>query len=166
VATVGPQGIADFFGVEKRTVTNWINESPPCPSWKDGTERLFDTVKVAAWREERAARKALAATESTRPADFEEARTRKMAAEAQLAEIEVAEKQGQVVPIAVLESEVAAIGSRLRAVLINTPSNYTVHLERAGISAAAAQDVLERLSEELTRALRKPIDDLPDEPEE
>lgn len=108
------------------------------------------------YREELAARRAA-------PATIDEARERKLVAEARLAEIEVAKREGVLIPLETHEAVVAALAERLRAVLINAPSQYGLDLERAGVSPADAQTILENIADSLTRALRSTVDDLEDE---
>lgn len=146
--------LADFYGVDRRTVTNWINEDPPCPSRKRKGERVFDTAQVAKWHSDRAARQAIAQHEKAKPPDVDDAKARKLEAEAQLAEITVAEKRGELVPLDVVEQLVGEVCDRMRAVLVNAPSNQLLALERAGVPAAVGQAVLEAMSQDLTRALR------------
>src|ERR1041385_9237793 len=86
--------LAEYYGVDERTVTNWVNSKPPCPSRKEGGRRYFDSVQVAAWREAKV--KARAAGEEL---DFEKAKARKMAADAELAEMEVARTRGEQVSV-------------------------------------------------------------------
>lgn len=104
-----------------------------------------------------------AATRREEPADYEKARARKMAAEAMLAEIELATARGQLVPLDVAEATAAELADRLRAVLINLPANYGLALERAGLDQIAAEAVLTGIADELTRALRGVADALDDE---
>jgi phage terminase Nu1 subunit (DNA packaging protein) len=100
------------------------------------------------------------AKREVKPASFEDARARKMEAEAREAELRVSKLLGEVIPTDMHETVVGEIADRLRAVIINIPSNYTLHLERLGIAPAQAEAVLEDLAEELTVALRGVADDV------
>lgn len=112
------------------------------------------------YREEAAAKRAA-------PDNADDAKVRKLIAEARLAEITVAEKESTLVPAATLDAVVGELAERLRAVLINIPSQYGLDLERAGVPPAAAQEVLEDIAESLTRALRATPDEiLEDDPGE
>lgn len=160
--------LAEHYGVEVQTVTNWVNSDPPCPSAKAGRERMFDTVLVADWHAARAAREAIAKLQKQPPTDEADARKRKLVADAILAEIAVREKEGELVPADIVEEVVGQLADRMRAVCINAPSSYALDLERAGITPAAAQEILEKLADDLTRALRGVVDlavddDEPDE---
>jgi phage terminase Nu1 subunit (DNA packaging protein) len=161
---VNASKLAELYGIDRRTVTNWLRMEPPCPSSVEGRERRFDTAAVASWHAARAAAQAVADLERRRPADLEEARRRKLVAEAVLCEMDVRVRDAELIPRDVHERVVEEIGERLRAVCLNTPSNYGLMLERAGVDAAAAQGVLEQLAADLTRALRGVADEPMAEP--
>lgn len=151
--------LAELYDVDPRTVTNWVNSDPPCPSEKKGRERLFETAKVAAWRERRAAAEAIAEAQKQKPTDEADAKLRKLMAEAILAEIAVREKEGELVPRDIVDDVAGQMADRLRAVCINAPSAYALDLERVGIPPETAQEVLEKLADDLVRALRGAVDE-------
>lgn len=98
-----------------------------------------------------------------KPLDFEAARARKMAADAQLSEIEVEKAQGALLPAATVDQVVGELGDRLRAVIVNVPGNYGLRLEALGVPAKAAEEALTAIAEEMTRALRGVADELEEE---
>jgi phage terminase Nu1 subunit (DNA packaging protein) len=149
--------------VDVRPLANWVRSDPPCPSFVEGKARKFDTARVAEWHAARAAAVAVAEIQRRRPADLEDAKRRKLIAEAQLAEIAVREKEGELIPADVHADVVGQMAERLRAVCINAPSTYALELERAGMDAASAQAVLEQVADDLTRALRGAADAPPDD---
>lgn len=157
--------LAELYGVDDRTITNWVNEDPACPSAKRKRLRVFDTVAVAEWFAERRARQAVAKVQKQAPTDEKDARRRKLMAEAILAEIAVREKEGELIPADVHEDVCGQLADRMRAVCINAPSNYSLDLERAGVPAAQAQELLEKIADDLTRALRGVVDQVVDEDE-
>lgn len=152
--------LADLYNVDRRTVTNWINSDPACPSWKDGKERKFDTAAVAAWKEQQAVNRAVAAVSRQDPENIDEAKRRKLTAEALLAEIDVQERQGQLLPVDIVETVLGETCDRLRAVAINVPSNYGVRLEHLGVSSKDAQEALEAIADDMIQALRSVGDDI------
>ncbi|MFN2327013.1 MAG: hypothetical protein ABR551_14205, partial [Gemmatimonadales bacterium] len=89
---------------------------------------------------------------------------REQIARAVLAEIAVAEKEGAVIATEAHTEVVSELAERLRAAIVNIPSNYGVDLERAGVDPAKAQGILERLATNLTQRLREVVDD-DDDPE-
>lgn len=155
--------VAQLFGKQARTITNWVNSDPPCPSILEGRERFFDSVAVLAWHDARTMAKARAEWEAEMGADvaydLDRERARKTAAEALMAEIELAQKRGAVIPAEVHGKVVGELCDRLRAVCINVPSNYAIDLEREGVDPAAAEAVLRNVSDALTRALRGTADE-------
>src|SRR5512143_3099816 len=88
--------VAAHYGVDERTIARWITSDPPCPSEKDNGRRYFDSVAVADWREDRVRAEAESVIQS---ADFLEARARRMAAEASIAELKLAEMRKDLVSV-------------------------------------------------------------------
>lgn len=87
-----------------------------------------------------------------RPADFEEAKTRKMQAEAELAELTLEEKRGEVVGVGVFREEVQRVVQTVRAQLLAVPGRMAPRT--AGVASladsqqawdAAIRDVLREL---------------------
>lgn len=151
------------FGVDRRTVTNWLNEAIPVSSRMEGRVRVFDAGEVVAWFAERELRHARIAWEKERPGsgdEVQDARDRKVIFEARLLELEMDEAEGRVAPVTVLDAIVAEMGERLMSVVVNLPANYGLHLQRLGIEAGPAETVLEEIAADLTVALRRTADDL------
>jgi phage terminase Nu1 subunit (DNA packaging protein) len=115
--------VTAHYGVDRRTITNWINSDPPCPSEMRAGRRYFDSVAVAEWREDRVRALAERAAQST---DFLEARSRKMVADAAMAELELAKAKGELVSVAVYREEVTHIATSIRAQLLSIPGRYAV----------------------------------------
>lgn len=157
---VSPKALAELYNVDRRTVTNWVNEDPPCPSDMEGRDRVFITQDVARWLEDRAVRKALEKKEKQEPQDTKKITERREFAQMRLAEIELEVREGSLIATDVHKEVVGEVCDRLRAVLINLPSNHTLTLERLGVSAQAAQEVLEAMADDLTRATRQVGDDM------
>ena len=146
--------LCDIYGVTRRTLTNWLNSRPPCPSTLEDGERMFDTAAVARWRETRAADQAIARLDSQDPSGVVALERRKLYAEVRTAEMKADREEARLVPVDVVDQTVGEMADRLRAVCINAPANYGVDLERAGVTPDVAQEVLERIAEDLVRALR------------
>jgi hypothetical protein len=88
------------------------------------------------------------------PPDKLAAQTRKLQAEAMLAELALAREQQAVVPIETCDKLGADMADALRAVLINLPSSHALALERLGVSAEEAERVLHEIADELITSLR------------
>ena len=143
--------LAEHYNVEDRTVTNWVNSDPPCPSFKEGRLRYFDSAAVAAWKEQKAVSAALRSTE---PVDFEKAKARKMAADAELAELELARVRGDQVPVDAFREKVRDVATRVRAQLLAAPGRYSARIvglatlpEAQRSLDAIVRDVLNELTE-------------------
>lgn len=93
-----PRQLAQLYDVDRRTVTNWLNEEPPCPSTGAGKERAFSTAAVARWYADRAVRHAAATTPALGEIVEATERARKVRAEADLKELELAERRRQLIP--------------------------------------------------------------------
>lgn len=160
---VGVKELAQRYEVDRRTVTNWVNSTPACPSWKDGNDRKFDTLKVDEWKTARAVAEAVANISREPPTDIADAERRKAIADAMLAEIRVAKEEGSVIPIETHEHVVGELGDRAMAVVQNIPDTYSLDLERLGIPPREARVVLEKLQDALVLALRGVVDDADDD---
>lgn len=158
--------LARLFEVDRRTVTNWLRMDPPCPSEGSGQARRFRMKAVVDWmldRERARHAKALEIEqEKLTEEEVKQARDRRTIIESKLIEMDLAEREGRLVTVEDVDAVGAEIGDRLRAVLINLPSNYTLHLERAGVAPEKGQAVLEEIAEEMTRSLRGAAEELDD----
>ena len=91
------------------------------------------------WRDAEMLRKE---RQAATPGDFEEARTRKMAAEAELAELELATERGRLVTVEDCASRLVRILERVRARLVAVPGKLAPRL--VGVETAMeARGVLE-----------------------
>lgn len=168
MAGLTPDAIARALDVERRTVTNWLNSDPPCPSTGTGKKRRLILKQVVDWLIARKTRdleaellalKGAGGGEPTKD-DVADARRRQTIAESRLVEIELAEREGRIVAVEHVEEVVAEIAERIQPVLVNLPSNYTLQLEQLGIPPEKGQPVLEAIAQDLTRALRGTADEL------
>lgn len=87
--------LAALFDKSIPTIDSWIRRGMPFIQQGDkSTEWQFDTSLVAKWREEQAVAAILG---NTKDVEFEEARRRKIAAEAGILEIELQQKRREVI---------------------------------------------------------------------
>ncbi|HEX2526912.1 MAG TPA: hypothetical protein VHL31_11540 [Geminicoccus sp.] len=103
-------GLAAELGLDRRTVAKRLALATPHSVAPDGSPR---------WLLPEAVKALFAIQDDRRRIDFDEARQRKVAAEAQLAELELARQRGEVVAIedvgVELEQRYAAVRARLMA---------------------------------------------------
>ena len=141
--------LAARLGLTTRQVSNLTAEG--MESRAVGNRREYPWPKALHWYIEFKLR-------TLAPSSMAEAQARKLAAEALITEIELAEKRRQVVPMEVCEAVGGEMADALRAILINAPSTYALDLERAGVPSETAEAVLEKLATDLTTALRGAVE--------
>ncbi len=152
--------LCEIFNVDRRTITKWLSSDPPVPSTLKNKVREFDCPAVMKWHSERAARKAIVDADRAIPSNVSAIRLRYEEAQARLMELELAVREGKMVTLEAHSVAVVEVCNRLRAALINIPSNYALPLERAGLSAADAEQVLLEIADSITAALRGTADEM------
>lgn len=131
--------LAALFEVTPKTIQNWTAQG--CPIERKGGRgkpSMYRAADVIRWREDRAK---LAATGDLAQMDMDEARRRKLAAEAAMAELVLDQKRGDVVLVALVEKEVGDCFSTLRARLLALGSALAPRLELAPDTAAIREIV-------------------------
>lgn len=103
------------------------------------------------WREKELERQAK--TEAA-PTTFDEAKTRKIAAEAELAELELAKERGSLIPIALHGERLAKILERVRARLVAIPGKVAPRLVGVASATEAQAMVNEAVAESLEELSR------------
>lgn len=151
---------AKRLGITPQAIGQWAVR-PGAPAELKNGKRVLFWPDFPRWREAEIKREARGVG---RPEDEAAAQKRKLIADAVLAELAVAEKEGALIALQVHEDVVEELGARLLSVIQNFPSNYLVDLERAGIEPAKGQAVLEKIAADLTGCLRASVDDF-DDPE-
>lgn len=143
--------VAGLLGVDRGTVYKWLQSGCPYvekPVTKRGEGWKLDLAEVVRWREKRAAENAAGGSKI----DVDEAKRRKIAAEAALAELELAERRGEVVAIedvvAVVSDQFTACRARLLSVAHKT-----------GPLVAPVTDIVECVNL-IDRAIREALDEL------
>ena len=124
---VGVNEIAKFMGVNMTTVYQWIRDG--CPVHEKGTRgknsHKLDTREVTEWRlqKEREGGEARGGLLSK-----QEAQRRKLNAEAEKAELEVAKQKGLVVDLNELQTELENKFAEFRAVVRKIPERCVLRL--------------------------------------
>lgn len=115
---VNRTGLAEFFGVAPPTVDGWRRNGCPFVTLGGrGKEWEFDTAAVATWLRDKAVTDATGET----LADESELKRRKLAAETEKAELELAKVKGEVAPLDQVERAVAKAFAEVRAGMRNLP---------------------------------------------
>ena len=156
------QQLAKACNIDRRTVTNWLNEKPACPSTIVKRTRYFDLLQVIEWREQRAVRQARAQWEkdNPRPDELKDARDRKAIVETRILELELGEREGRLIPLEVHEQRVRSLCEPLAA-RCKSLGKYMgdVQLATTDVEAMA---LLEKMGDDLLASLMGAADDLDD----
>lgn len=116
---VSKADLARAMGVSTVTITQWVGKG--CPFEQKGSPGrpwLFSLPDVVAWREDQIQAQAVG---DTTKLDLNEARRRKLAAEAAHAELDLAKRRGELVEIAEVAAAVGDDYTNLRAKLLALP---------------------------------------------
>lgn len=140
--------VAILFGVSTQTVDAWVRKGLSCDKQKNAT--MFNTAQVAKWLEERAAEQAVSIDASK--VDIDEAKRRKIVAEAALSELELAREQGAVVEIEDVAAEIDEQLANVRAKLLGLAPKCAPMI-------VAAED-LNEVKAVLEDAVREALDEL------
>lgn len=119
------QALADVFGVSLPTIDAWVRKG--CPFVEKGgrgQEWKFNTAQVSTWLRDRDVEEATGDI----PDDMEELKLRKQKAETELAELELAEKKGEVALIAEFERAQSMVFAAIRANIMNVPQRAVLQL--------------------------------------
>lgn len=117
--------LAEFFGVTPPTVDGWVRAG--CPVVKQGQRgvaAVFNTADVAAWLRQKAREEG----SGTSLADESELKRRKLAAEAEKAELDLAKAKGEVASIEDFERAQNAMMAAIRANMRNVPGRAVLQL--------------------------------------
>lgn len=147
-AVVNQTEIARLLDVTPKTIRAWEVQGCPveAPSTRRGAPALYSVAAVVQWREEVAAR---AASGALAAMDMEEARRRKLAAEAALVELDLAKRRDEVVEMPITAEEVGAGLSAVRARLMAIGATVAPKL----ILAADTASRKEIIDDEVNQAL-------------
>lgn len=114
--------LAAHLDVTRQTVDRWLKAGCPYVTKADrdaGKEWELDLAAVVDWRKDREVEKAIGTASG---ATIDEAKRRKTAAEAELAELDLAERRGQVVAVAAVMKFFGDQVSSARARLLALPT--------------------------------------------
>lgn len=155
--------LAEILGVSMPTITSWLGDGLPYVSGGGkGKPWTFETADVLPWWAEhkfRRPRNAPAATDPfTDPADmpesFDEAERRKMVANADKAELELAKAAGRVVEIEDVAGAIAEMHVRVRTRLLGIGNKVRVRVNAYfGGDKAAEEQVVAAVEEVIGDAM-------------
>lgn len=144
--------LAEMFDVHRSTISQWIKAGLPIfERGTTGRAHKFKVADVIHWRNKRAVE---AATGNTDLMTADEAKRRKLTAEAGLQEIELAMKQGKVVEIESVYQDKCNENAELRSSMLNIPNRCA--MQCVGEDEATIHKIM---TDEITIALRCLSDD-------
>jgi phage terminase Nu1 subunit (DNA packaging protein) len=148
---LGLMEAAAVLGRSPTTLKTWFNIG--CPVVERGAVNKkwkINPAAVIAWREERVVQDAVG---ENRQVDFEEARRRKMAAEAAMSELDLAQRRQELVPVEDIAAIIGEEYSNLRAKLLAIPTKLAPQLqgveelsEAKAVIELAITDAMEELT--------------------
>lgn len=148
---VSQSGCAEVFGVHRNTVAAWLKQGCPFVQKADkkrGRDWILDTADVAQWRADKAVQDTVGDTET---ASEDELKRRKLAADTQLAELEVGKKRGELIPKDDIDKFLSALAIETRTRLLLVPQRCATQLigmnNEAEIKAIIEGEQLEALSD-------------------
>jgi phage terminase Nu1 subunit (DNA packaging protein) len=150
------QAKAALGDMPERTFARWCSLGMPCKG--DGRHARFPWPEIHHWFSQQMEKRG---RDSARPANLEEARARKEAAAAELLEMEVAEKQGDLVSIGVHRQLVTDAFARVRAGLDAMPPRWAADFTTACSVAEAQLKLRKAVADVLGDLFRG--EDVPDE---
>lgn len=107
-------------GLSRQTLNEWARK-PGCPRKRVGATWRYPWPAWNEWRFEEGRRQV---RESAKPVDAHEAKQRKMLAEAQLAELDLAERQGQLVTLEDYRKSIGLLLDPVRATMLAVPAKW------------------------------------------
>lgn len=118
--------IAERFGVDVRTITNYVQEGMPQRS-KSG-KHVYSWPDCRDWWERRIRddmrEKRQAGGSEDRKTMMAEARLRALRAEAETAELDLAERRGELVTVAFMTAEFKRMAEAMRSALLSIPASW------------------------------------------
>ena len=139
------QGLAKTFKVSPNTVTDWIRRGCPYTKQRDGSY-LFDHKEVLAWREK--TRSVRVTGDKTLAA----AQIRKENALAELRELELGRKKGELIERVKVEADAFRIGRTVRDALLALPDRLS--------GVLAAESSQQKIHALLTKEFRQCLEAL------
>lgn len=141
---------AKRLGRTERRLQQLVAEHRDVPTVGQGKHRRFLWPELQEWWEKHLIQQGVA---SVRPGSVEEARARKLAADADLKEMEVAERRGALMPAALFRQEFEAACARIVAHQLNAPGRYAPQFLAALSDRLRADDAIR--VEELIRQMMR-----------
>ena len=149
---VNRTGLSEVFGVALNTIDSWVRQG--CPVVQKGAgkgqEWQFNTAQVSKWLRDRDVEEAAGGI----PDDMDELKLRKQKAETELAELELAQKKGEVALISEFERIWAMSMGQLRQNILGVPQRAVLQL----LGETDEMAFKEKLRAEIVLALEQTVE--------
>ncbi|MDV2454042.1 terminase small subunit [Acinetobacter towneri] len=149
---VNRTGLSEVFGVALNTIDSWVRQG--CPVVQKGAgkgqEWQFNTAQVSKWLRDRDVEEATGGI----PDDMDELKLRKQKAETELAELELAQKKGEVALISEFERIWAMSMGQLRQNILGVPQRAVLQL----LGETDEMAFKEKLRAEIVLALEQTVE--------
>jgi len=141
------QQLSDLLGVTTHRVNQWVREGAPVKEKGfRGRSHVFDSKEFLKWRDRIVADNAERLT-------LEEARLKKLSAEAAIQELELAKRQGAVVDLEEIEQDLINKMTLLRTGMRAIPERVVLQLIGLKDEVKIKQIILKEIDDVLKRAL-------------
>jgi hypothetical protein len=139
---------AQWLGVSIRHIQVMCEEGMPHEGLSN--KRFIRWPEARHWRDKRIEAKV---KKSLKAGGAEESKDRKLAAEAEMAEIALAERRGELVTVAAVEQSFANVFARLRSKILNLPQAGGMRVVGETLQERTAQ--MQAIADELLRDLQE-----------
>lgn len=144
--------LADFFGVHAQTVGQWVRQGLPVKErGRGGRGHIFDSIDVMTWRD-----KHLSGDEERLTA--EEAKLKKLTAEAKQAEMNLMIKQGILVPMDDIERKLSSQFAYLNQSMRTLPGRVVMQLVGETNEIKIKDILLDEIDDTLERVMEMEIE--------
>lgn len=149
---VNRTGLSEVFGVALTTIDSWVRRGCPVVArgHGKGQEWQFNTAQVSNWLKD----EAVAEATGDIPDDIELLKIRKQKAETELAELELAQKKGEVALISEFERIWAMSMGQLRQNILGVPQRAVLQL----LGETDEMAFKEKLRAEIVLALEQTVE--------
>jgi len=155
----------ETLAVSKRTFERLVSKGLPRKG--EGRRERFPWPEIQRWAVDQARQEG---RESVRPQDYEDAKARKMMAEAEIAEYDLALRRHEIMPVADGEKAIGEAFDRVRGQLLSLPKRVAHELVGIQTNAEASARLTQAVSElmaDLRRGDDVPLEEEdPEEPEQ
>jgi phage terminase Nu1 subunit (DNA packaging protein) len=151
--TVSTAELARCFGVDERTIRNWV--AIGCPQRMRSKRPAYVLSEVIAWRR----RQDKTETSAGDKPDLALEQARKLRADADLAELKVMERRRELVPSADVERQMERLCGILRSRVLGLRGRWAPRVLGLGTMADATR-ILDDLANDMLEALRSSGDEL------